>query len=228
LIINLVDTANVYDTVITRVFGVDSYTQTVIRFDQILQYDSVAAGDSALVTIPSFKYTIGSKTAFDYDEFTQDSFALPDYSGYGWTYKGWVVSPYVSPTNVGSITLPAWPTYYLGDSAIKGTNGGLLTTGEFSVITAPDNDGNPYKNPASNRVPKFPGEDFITFPSGWNGLLPNASGNSGTVFITLEPINFISDTTNFPLLAFIGKIPSNFSVPQDSGRHQDFLINCSF
>jgi hypothetical protein len=149
---------------------------------------------------------VGGVTIFDYDQFTQDSFAMPDYTAYGWKYKGWVVSPYVSQTNVGAITRPAWTANNINDSLMPGINGGLLTTGTFAKINGPD-DGNPYAQ--SSRLPQFPGEDFILFPSGWNGLVPNATGNSGTVFISLEPSNFVTDTTNFPLIAFTGKVPAN-------------------
>ncbi|MEW5994220.1 MAG: hypothetical protein AB1744_07475, partial [Candidatus Zixiibacteriota bacterium] len=34
-------------------------------------------------------------------------------------------------------------------------------------------------------------------------------GNSGTVFITLEPMNFNTDTTNFPLIVLRGAIPTD-------------------
>jgi hypothetical protein len=205
-IVNLIDTANVFDTVITRLFGVDSFAQNVVRFDRVTQDYFANAGDSVLITIPHFIYSIGSVLEFDYDEFTQDSFALPDYTGFGWTYKGWVVSPYVSQSNVGAITQPAWTPNSINDSIIPGYNGGLLTTGTFARINAPD-DGNPYAQ--SDRLPQFPGEDFILFPSGWSGLVPNASGNSGTVFISIEPNNFVTDTTNFPLIAFTGKVPAD-------------------
>ena len=105
---NLINISNITSDTITRIFGVDSFSHAVIRFDQSVQTDSADAGDSILVTVPNFIYTVGSLFAFDFDEFTQDSFALPDYSSYGWNYKGWVVSPTVPPSAVGSATLPAW------------------------------------------------------------------------------------------------------------------------
>jgi len=193
----------------TRFFGVDSYTHKVVRYNRIVQYDSADAGDSILITIPSFDYSVGLMRRFVYDEFTQDSFALPDYTSYGWKYKGWVVSPYVNSALVGNITPPAWSTNTFSDSLIPGINGGLLTTGTFSRINNPD-DTNPYAQ--SNRLPQFPGEDFLLFPSSWigaGGLVPNGSGNSGTVFITLEPNNFVTDTTNFPLIAFTAHVPNS-------------------
>ncbi len=204
VIFNLINIANITDTIITRFFGVDSYTVQVVRYDRDIQPDTVDAGDSGLVTIPGFDYTVGLMNRFNYDEFTQDSFALPDYSAYGWKYKGWVVSPYVSPTIVGSITPPVWNTVSFVDSLIPGINGGLLTTGTFSKINKPD-DTNPYA--LGPRLPQFPGEDFLLLGLNPGGLVPNFSGNSGTVFITLEPSNFVTDSTNFPLIAFMANIP---------------------
>ena len=213
VIVNMIGIDSIRDTVFTRIFGVDSFPQQAVRFFRLVQVDSAGAGDSILLTIPNFDYTVGSRITFDYDEFTQDSFALPDYTGYGWKYKGWVVSPYVSPTNVGSATFPAWRPNSLNDSIMPGIAGGLLTTGTFSRINAPD-DGNPFK--LSDRLPQFPGEDFLSFPSGWSGLVPNFNGNSGTVFISLEPTNFIHDTTNFPLIAFTADVPdAQFTITDD-------------
>lgn len=205
-IVNLINIANITDKDTTRLFGVDSFTNHVVRYERITEATFAGAGDSVLITIPNFMFTVGSRLEFDYDQFTQDSFALPDYTAYGWKYKGWVVSPYVAQSNVGAITLPAWQPNTINDSLMPGINGGLLTTGTFSKINAPD-DANPYA--LSERLPQFPGEDFLLFPSGWSGLVPNASGNSGTVFIAIEPNNFVSDTTNFPLIAFTGKVPSD-------------------
>ncbi len=214
VLVNLVGIDSIRDTVFTRIFGVDSFPQQAVRYFRIVQVDWADAGDSILLTIPNFDYTVGSNVTFDYDEFTQDSFALPDFTSYGWKYKGWVVSPYVNPTNVGYATSPAWQPNSVNDSLMPGIRGGLLTTGTFSMINKPD-DSNPYAQPG-NRLPQFPGEDFLLFPSGWNGLVPNSSGNSGTVFISLEPMNFIYDTTNFPLIAFTADIPRNrFEITGD-------------
>jgi len=203
----------------TRIFGVDSFSHAVIRFYQDVQNDTAAAGDSILITIPNFIYTIGSLFAFNFDNFTQDSFALPDYTIYGWNYKGWVVSPTVAPSAVGSPTLPAWRPNSAFDSLMPGINGGLLTTGTFSKINKPDNS-NPYV--AGPRLPQFPGEDFIVnLPGGmvpisegglWEGLVPSSGTISGTVFISLEPTNLVTDTTNFPLIAFMGNVPESRSI----------------
>ncbi len=209
VLVNLIGISNIIASDTTRVFGVDSFSHQIIRYNRLTQRDSAAANDSILITIPNFDYTVGGLNEFDYDEFTQDSFALPNYTRYGWKYKGWVVSPYVNPSNVGYATLPAWSPNSINDSIMPGIAGGLLTTGTFSIINAPD-DTNQYS--ISSRLPQFPGEDFLTFPSGWNGLVPNFSGNSGTVFISLEPTNFIHDSTNFPLIPFTADVPSNQST----------------
>jgi len=203
----------------TRIFGVDSFSHKVIRFFQDVQIDSADAGDSILVTIPNFIYTIGSDSAFSFDEFTQDSFALPDYSSYGWNYKGWVVSPTVAPSAVGNATLPAWQPNLPFDSLMPGINGGLLTTGKFNKINKADTI-NPFK--AGPRLPQFPGEDFIeNLPGGmvpvseggsWVGLVPSSGPISGTVFISLEPTNFVTDTTNFPLIAFMVEVPKSRNI----------------
>jgi hypothetical protein len=212
IIQNLINISNIYDTIITRIFGVDSFAHSIVRFDQAVQVDSAPAGDSILVTIPNFIYTTGSVLSFNYDEFTQDSFAMPDYSDEGWNYKGWVVTPTVGQNVVGAVTLPAWNPNSPFDSLMPGVNGGLLTTGEFNKINEPDTI-NPYVE--GPRLPQFPGEDFIAnLPAGltippWGGMVPLSSGNSGTVFISLEPVNFITDTTNFPLIAFMGDVPAN-------------------
>ena len=218
---NLINISNITSDSITRIFGVDSFSHAVIRFDQSVQTDSAAAGDSILVTDPNFIYTIGSLFAFSFDEFTQDSFELTDYSSYGWNYKGWVVSPTVKPLAIGSVTLPAWQPNRPFDSLMPGVcdTCGLLTTGTFNKINQPDNS-NPYV--AGPRLPQFPGEDFIAnLPGGmtignWGGLVPLSNGNSGTVFISLEPTNFVTDTTNFPLIPFMSDVPSSKSVIDSS------------
>ena len=216
---NLINISNISSKDTTRIFGVDSFSHRVIRFFQEVQIDAAEPGDSILVTIPNFIYTIGNLFAFNFDEFTQDSFALPDYDSLGWNYKGWVVSPTVAPSAVGSATLPAWQPNLPFDSSMPGINGGLLTTGEFNKINQADTI-NPFK--AGPRLPQFPGEDFIsnlpggmiagTAPGDWGGLVPSSGPISGTVFISLEPTNFVTDTTNFPLIAFMGDVPTSRSI----------------
>jgi hypothetical protein len=205
------DTA--YDT--ARIFGLDTMLNTIVRFDSVLETDTIwpytvmDMSDTGTV----FYYTVGdSLETFYYDKFLQFDYALPNYSAYGWKYKGWVVSPEVDTGAVGKITLPAYPVNTNpSDSLIPGVEGGLLTTGTFTEIAEPDSD-NPYS--VGPRVPPFPGEDFlVNLPGGltvppWEGLVPEATGNSGTVFITLEPVNFTDTTTNFPLFVLCAPIPT--------------------
>jgi hypothetical protein len=153
------------------------------------------------------------------DLFTQDDFGLPDYSALGWKYKGWIVSPhhpYVDTVNITArLTPPAWPYNTAFDELIPGDNGALVSTGTFSQIAAPDDDGNPFA--VSDRVPQYPGEDFLDPTALLNQYGVNSinfmpaslSGNiRGAVFITLEPENFVANT-NFPLFAFLAPLPSN-------------------
>ncbi len=204
--------ARTFDT--ARILGLDTVWGSVVRFDLELGVDSTPPytvmdmSDTGTVLYYTVDPVIDT---FHYDQFIQFDYGLPDYSEYGWRYKGWVVSPEVPPEAVGRITLPAYsvntnPT----DSLIRGVEGGLLTTGTFTNIADSDDDNRYCVGP---RVPPFPGEDFlVNLPGGltvppWGGLVPRASGNSGTVFITLEPRNFVTDTTNFPLFVLAAPIP---------------------
>lgn len=185
-----------YDT--TVILGLDTLDHTAVRFDVI---DSVKICDYyPTVLVINYNVIPGTVT---YESFTQDNFALPDISAYGWKYKGWVVSPEIPTSAVGEMTLPAWEI--IGDELAE-TDGGLLSTGKFVDVTKKDLD-NSYV--ASSRIPDFPGEDFLSnLPGGMTSvdLVPLTSGNQGKVFITLEPDNYV-DTTNFPLIAFVGDIP---------------------
>ena len=66
--------------------------------------------------------------------------------------------------------------------------------------------------------PAFPGEDFLNgaaLSTATNGVITSAfnllphgdNSQSGSVFVSLEPINMVSDTTNFPLIAFVRRFP---------------------
>jgi hypothetical protein len=218
------DIVNVRTEDTIRVFGLDTFVTRVVRFDSIIRTDdtfpytvmNMEAGATA------FWYTVGifdtltqtlyedSVRPFFYDNFIQFDFGFWDYSDWGWHYKGWVVSPNVNRDALGEITPPAYRVNTSPlDSLIPGIEGGLLTTGTFTDVSSPD-DSNPYaKGP---RIPPIAGEDFIeNLPAGAftaDGLVPDATGNSGTVFITLEPDNFSTDTTNFPLFVLVRKIPT--------------------
>ena len=186
----------------TLVLGLDTLVQTVVRFEVIERIDTIPPYPKTLLSIV---YDIDVDT-ITYDNFSQDNFALPDIAQYGWKYKGWVVSYDIPTAAVGEMTIPAW--ILIGDE-LAYTDGGLLTTGTFDQVDQPD-DANPYSE--SLRVPAFPGEDFLqNLPGGLSevNLVTADFGGRGRVFISIEPVNFPTDTTNFPLLAFIGALPAN-------------------
>jgi len=76
--------------------------------------------------------------------------------------------------------------------------------------------------------PNFPGEDFLDldalsaathgvinsarYPDGFNLLPDFDNSRSGSVFVTIEPISMVSDTTNFPLIAFCRNLPAAWPV----------------
>jgi len=175
--------------------------------------DSIPPYEQRAITFRSWDITDIYDTL---DLFTQDEFGLPDYSAWGWRYKGWVVSPYIDTTVVTArLTPPAWPYNTAYDEYIPGAKGALVTTGTFFDITAPD-DANPYVI-AGGKTPDYPGEDFLDASALLSAygvdeidLMPVSESPhiKGTVFISLEPVSF-SSTTNFPLVAFIGPVPEN-------------------
>ncbi|MFQ5453161.1 MAG: hypothetical protein ACE5D6_03130 [Candidatus Zixiibacteriota bacterium] len=205
-----IDTNSIVVKDTSFVLGLDTVTQTVVRFDIIERIDTLPPYPKTKLII-DYDLIVGAIT---YDNFTQDEFGFPNLKPYGWKYKGWVVSDVIPKSVLGEMTLPSW--MIIGNE-LDETDGGLLTTGTFDDITAPD-DANPYIG--SSRIPPFPGEDFLfNLPAGLTdvNLVPNESGgNGGRVFITVEPINFTTDTTNFPLIAFLGKLPQKRSMVTDS------------
>jgi hypothetical protein len=155
------------------------------------------------------------------DIFSQDLYAMPDLSPYGWKYKGWVVSTNIPTGAIGKFTPPAYD-FTTGEVLIPGYTGGLLTTGTFTDETDYDNsdpytlyvpwevDSGTFIDTVAKR-PRFPGEDFLDtaamraalhgYPSlGWLGA--PVAWSPGTIFISVEPDNMITDTTNFPLIPF--------------------------
>jgi hypothetical protein len=220
--VSVVDTTNYREITLVRVlgedtanqaYGLDTILQRVVRFDYVYFHD---VDSPWVVYSPRFTYTVGSTSYRYYDVFSQDEFGLIDYSSMGWKYKGWVLSTAINPAAVGQLTPPAWD--YDGPYTVfEGLNGGLLTTGTFANIAKPD-DGNPYGH--SPRVPPFPGEDFLeNLPEGQTGPVDLlASGARGTVFVTLEPDNYVFDSTNFPLFVMIKQLPT--SRGEVTGSHQ--------
>jgi len=153
-------------------------------------------------------YGTTQANVIDLDIFNQFDFNLPDYTPFGWKYKGWVVSKAVPTSAIGELTPPVWPYHTLNYNHIPGYTGGLLTTGTFSRVDTVD-DGNPYTL-AGQKVPPFPGEDFLDATALLDNLglssPPNLNSDSGTAFISLEPANFTTDTTNFPLFVMLKPI----------------------
>ncbi len=159
------------------------------------------------------------------DTYGQDMYGLPDLSAYGWRYKGWVVADGIDPAAVGNFTPPAWD-FITGELLIPGYQGGLLTTGTFTHIDQPD-DHNPFTLEIEWEAdsgtfidtvllrPSFPGEDFLDTASinaatggVYSGPINLLSTSQGSVFVTMEPTNMVTDTTNFPLIAFCFRYPN--------------------
>jgi hypothetical protein len=203
----VVDIVNIRQETAQKVFGLDTVYQEVVLRDLIRESDSTSPYLTTNVT--EIWDTSGAPDTITYDNFTQDKFNFPDYTDYGFHYKGWVVTPHVSPS-AGTFTPPAW---LLFGSALfdifPGASGGLVTTGTFRWVDSLD-DGNPYVQ--GGKIPPFPGEDFFqNLPAGVPAplnLVPSGASVNGTVFITLEPTNFDS-RSNFPLIAFARAIPTS-------------------
>ena len=180
--------------------GIDTITRTIVRFDVI---DTIVSSDYYPRSL-KIVYTTTTRDIVE-EKFTQDKFEVPNMQAFGWKYRGWVISDAITPAAVGNFTAPAWSFF---DPILSNISGGLLTTGVFYDINKPDIS-NPfidstYKDPP--RVPLYPGEDFINNLPAPLTSVPNLAGTPGYVFITLEP-EFYNDTTNFPLLAYIGDLP---------------------
>ncbi len=162
-----------------------------------------------------FDYRNTNTHSYMIDRFLSAHDELPDLDTTDWHYRGWVLSSELAPPSVpegtfGKLTLPKWmPVHY--DIFLRPIDGGIISTGSFNSFDSAD-DENPYSG--VSRVPPFPGEDFI------NGVPGGVSGfcaGEGTIIVTLEPNNYNSDSTNFPLLLFTGPTPAinsvNISIP---------------
>ncbi|RKX26639.1 MAG: hypothetical protein DRP47_07875 [Candidatus Zixiibacteriota bacterium] len=207
-----IDTSNL-------ILGLDTVEHIGFLFEDSTETFTKPA-DSFLTTEVKFFLQYGPLDTVYYDLFTQDDFGLPDYSSFGWHYKTWIVAPVVKTEGAseGDFTLPAWGYTQIGLDRLPGYDGGMISTGTFTKIDEPDDDGARYAQ--SLRVPPFPGDEFfVDLPNGVSGplnLLPNSYGNEGTVFIALEPDNFVTDTTNFPLIPFAWELLSSQEVISDS------------
>lgn len=205
-----------------RVKGLDSVSQKVVRFDVVLDTITEPPYIATILTIDYEVY----QGYVSYDDFNQgqddEEFGLPILTDFGWKYKGWVASPYIDAGAVTSrITLPAWEII---GSELDETDGAMLTVGAFADIRHAD-DANPFV--ASTRCPHYPGEDFLmNLPGGMSPvcLVPNENGNPGRVFLSLEPMNSVTDTTNFPLILFVGELPEERSDVTDGEVTQRFVL----
>jgi hypothetical protein len=166
-------------------------------------------------TVWKATFTIGEVKVDTVDFYSNDGNMLPSISKYGWKYKGWAMTPYYNNTVAAGKRWKLTPPAYVYKTSIynymPGDTGLIFPTGKFDSLNQTDLS-NPYR--VSNYIPPFPGEDFINTDSlqekyGINKLqiLPYGSGNVGSIFISLEPDNFIYDTTNFPLFLVFKQIP---------------------
>ncbi len=204
-----IDDASIKVDTLMVVKGLDTVQHIATTFDVV---EDTLTNAPYYNTKLSINYQIDSLShpLITWDDFNQgqnnDDFGMPNLKDWGWKYKGWVVEPQIPTSAVGQMTKPAWP---VPGSYLDQTDGGLLTTGSFYDVSKPDS-ANPYT--ASLRVPPYPGEDFLqNLPAGITAplnLLPG-DGDPGRVFISLEPVNALTDTTNFPLVLFLGPLPSN-------------------
>lgn len=193
-----------------------------VKFTQIFCVDSIAPFEGQ-VLVDSFPTVIPH--IYIRDWYNQQGFILPDIHNYGWHYKGWIVTPYlnsVSMTSRWRLTKPAYRYNTPNESFLPGDTGVLFTTGSFDTLGASDF-GNPFSLP--HATPPFPGEDFLdstalmqTYGISSVQFLPDLSGstNTGTVFLSIEPDNFIYDTTNFPLIAMAAPVPARRTLVTDT------------
>jgi len=208
----------------------DSFVHFGARQRLIYVIDSTPPKEYKVWSIPVIDSLVRNVTL---DVFIQDDFGLPDYSEYGWRYQGWIVSDHIPDSAVGEFTPPAW-NFMAGENLFPGYQGGLLTTGTFTHVDQPD-DSNPFTLDIRWLVdsggfvdtvlkrPAIPGEDFLdgeALSAATNGvinsafnLLPAVQGSQyGTVFISLEPINRTTDTTNSPYILFSRAFPDAYST----------------
>ncbi|MFH2036499.1 MAG: hypothetical protein ABIJ45_08865, partial [Candidatus Zixiibacteriota bacterium] len=71
-----------------------------------------------------------------------------------------------------------------------------------------------------------PGEDFLlNLPPGVSSIVFCGPGyNEGKVMVTLEPDNFTSDSTNFPLVLYVGDMP-RWDEVSDTGEHSQRTLS---
>jgi len=220
----VVDSFFVRDTTFgLETFSTNAVDFTVYRQPAILIDDTLDPNNGLfLVTRASIDWALGPIDTITFENFflvDTEWFAYP-----GWSYKGWVVSPKITDLSigepVGTFTEPAWELTRGGYDFLPGRSGGLVTTGPFPTIQSGIDNANPWVvGGDSGRIPKLPGEDFIDLPGGTPlEIVPTSSGELGSVFITLEPDNFVNRNTNFPLLIFTRRMPVAGGSSSDSLR----------
>ncbi|MBI5265676.1 MAG: hypothetical protein HY851_00435, partial [candidate division Zixibacteria bacterium] len=202
----------------TLILNRDSFMHTRVLYDVISRKDTTLP-----YTKRRLKFTYATEAnSVQLDIFSQDDFGLPIISEWGWKYCGWLASPNISTgDSIYPMTPTAWKskTYYR--DWLPGTDSGIVSTGTFSNIGGPDDDGNPFA--LNSYLPPFPGEDFLNTTELQNKLgissltvLPTPTNNLGTVFISCEPANRLTTKTNFPLVAFSGSLPTDNSYSANS------------
>lgn len=215
----------------SKVYGFDTIHWSIVKYDQELQEECDYGQGSLFETEVDIVYETGTVRRGVYDDFQQVAINLPDLRSMGWLYEGWVVSSVIEDLEVGigEMTLPAWVGLNQHDSTIRAASARLLSTGRFHSLEEPDY-GNPYVDDP-DRVPPFPGEDFLkSLPNRGDievNLVPdhpenNPGPSTGTVFIAMSPTNAVTNTTNFPLIIQIADIPSDrYAVAY---RAQQFIM----
>lgn len=220
---------NIFDPIVKdtqRIFGFDTVNYQIVRYSQeTVEVCDSGQGDLLKTTIELGFITLPERTG-RYDNFTQVAIDLPDYRPMGWEYQGWVVSSVIRDlgVGVGEFTPPAWVGFNKHDSVIRGVDGQLLSTGLFHSLYEPDQINEFVDDPA--RVPPYPGEDFLkSLPPNQQDIEVNLVPGgeiTGSVFITLRPMNALTDTTNFPLIIQVRNLPSTRFDVQHS--HQQFTM----
>ncbi|MCP4704179.1 MAG: hypothetical protein GY865_06190 [candidate division Zixibacteria bacterium] len=222
-------------------------TDTANRYDTVTIYSDYDEASDTWLTEEEREYIIAPFTSYDHDlgytynswyikvdKFINSFLESPDLSDAvdeftpeydkKWHYKGWLLSPYLSPTSVfGSIDKPNWAPFYL-ESELSPLDAPMVSTGTFKDFTLPD-DGNPYTD--NHRVPPYPGEDFLlNLPAGVSSIALCSQGNNeGKVLVTLEPDNYDSDSTNFPLVLYVGNVPTWEEVSDTTGDHSQRTLS---
>ncbi len=221
-----IDTTNRYDTV-TIYSNYDEATDTwLTEVDRIIEIRPFMGYDHDLDYTYNEWFIKVDKFINSFEESPDLADAADDFTpeyDKKWHYKGWVLSPYLSPTSsFAKLNQPNWAPFYIG-TEISPLDAPMVTTGTFKRFDRPD-DGNPYTD--NHRVPQLPGEDFLlNLPTGVSSIaFCSPGGNEGKVMVTLEPDNFTSDSTNFPLILYVGDMPAYGEV-SDTGEHSQRTLS---